>query len=91
MLLPKQESKVSRYFLHLRDGTNEILDPEGLEFLDLDALRAGVLKNVRDVMSGDIRLGVIDFRYRVEAEDEAGTVVHTLHFKDAAEIFPPEH
>lgn len=73
-----------------RDGTDEILDPEGIEFLDLDALRTGVLKNVRDVMSGDIKRGVIDFRYRIEAEDEAGTVVHALHFKDAVDIIPAD-
>jgi hypothetical protein len=37
-------------------------------------------------MSGDIRKGVIDFRYRVDAEDENGLVVHSLPFRDGVEI-----
>ena len=28
-----------RYYLHLRDGTDEVLDEEGMECLHLDALK----------------------------------------------------
>ena len=31
---------MARYYFHLRDHTDEILDPEGLELPDRDAVRA---------------------------------------------------
>ncbi len=37
------EAAMPRYLLHLRDGTDEILDPEGSEFDDLEALRKAML------------------------------------------------
>lgn len=79
---------MARYFMHLRDGTDELLDPEGLEFANLDALRKAVLTSARDLMTGDVRGGVLDFRFRIDAEDESGTVVYTLPFKHALQIIP---
>jgi hypothetical protein len=79
---------VTRYFLHLRDGTEEVLDPDGVEYDTLDALREAVLVSVRDCISGDALRGVIDLRFRVDAEDEAGAVVYTLPFEHAISIIP---
>lgn len=81
---------MARYFLHLRDGTDELLDPEGIECADVQSLKAAVLANVRDLISGDIlRAGIIDLRYRVDAEDAAGKVVFSLPFRHALSITPP--
>lgn len=77
-----------RYFMHLRDGTDELLDPDGIEYDSLDALRAAVLATVRDLMAGDMRNGVLDFRFRVDAEDADGTIVYTLPFKHGVNIIP---
>ena len=63
---------MARYYMHLRDGTEQILDPEGLEFPSIEALRKAVLIAARDLMTGDIREGVLDFRFRIDAEDESG-------------------
>jgi hypothetical protein len=79
---------VARYFMHLRDGTEQILDPEGLEFASVDALRRAVLTGARDLMTGDIRQGLLDFRLRIDAEDETGVVVYSLPFKHAVNIIP---
>ena len=79
---------MTRYFMNLRDGTEELLDPEGTDYESLDSLRAAVLATVRDLMSGDIRRGVIDFRFRIDAEDGDGTIVYTLPFKHAVNIIP---
>ena len=79
---------MTRYFMNLRDGTEELLDPEGTDYESLDSLRAAVLATVRDLMSGDIRRGVIDFRFRIDAEDEGGAIVYTLPFKHAVNIIP---
>jgi hypothetical protein len=77
-----------RYFLHLRDGSDEIIDPDGMEFADIQALRDAVMKNARDTIAGDVQNGVIDLRYRIDAENEAGQVVYSLPFKHAVSVIP---
>jgi hypothetical protein len=79
---------MARYFLHLRDSSDEVLDPDGFEFEDMDAVRAAVMRNARDTIAGDVRHGVVDFRYRIDAENEAGQVVYSLPFKHAVNIIP---
>jgi hypothetical protein len=74
--------------MHLRDGTEELLDPEGREFPSLVALRNAVLFTARDLLSGDMRKGVMDLRFRIDAEDEGGKIVHTMPFKHAVNIIP---
>jgi len=79
---------MARYFMHLRDGTEELLDPEGKEFPNLAALRDAVLFTARDLLSGDVRDGVLDLRFRIDAQDESGAIVHTLPFKHAVNVIP---
>lgn len=79
---------MARYFMHLRDGTEQILDPEGLEFPTIEALRKAVLVSARDLMTGDVREGVIDLRFRIDVEDEAGEIIYSLPFKHAVNIIP---
>jgi hypothetical protein len=76
------------YYMHLRDSIDECLDPEGKEFDDIDALRTAVLVSARDLMAGDIRRGIIDFRFRIDAEDVNGDIVYSLPFKHALSIIP---
>jgi hypothetical protein len=76
------------YFMHLRDGIDECLDPEGKDFPDIEALRTAVLFTARDLMAGDIRNGMIDLRFRIDAENENGQVVFSLPFKHALSIIP---
>jgi hypothetical protein len=77
------------FFLHLRDHVDETLDPEGLDLPDLDALKRAVLEAARDVMAGDLRNGLIDLRYRIDAENAQGAVVFSLPFQHAVNIIPP--
>ena len=77
---------LARYFFHLRDGVDELLDPDGREFDDLDTLRTAVLFTARDLMAGDIRNGVMDLRFRIDAQDEAGEIVYTLPFHKAVNV-----
>lgn len=65
-----------------------MLDMDGREYSDLDALRAAVLLNARDCIAGDIRSGIIDLRFRIDAEDEGGKVVYSLPFKHAFSLIP---
>lgn len=82
---------MARYYMHLRDGTEQILDPEGLDYPSVDALRKAVLISARDLMTGDIREGVLDFRFRIDAEDESGVIVYSLPFKHAVNIIPDDN
>ena len=82
---------MTRYFLHLRDSTDEVLDPDGSEFEDMEAVRNAVMVNARDLIAGDVRNGLVDFRYRIDAENEAGQVVYSLPFKHAVSIVPEIH
>lgn len=75
-----------RYFLHLRDGGDELLDPEGSDFPDRASLTTAVLRCARDVMAADVLQGELKLGYRIEAEDRAGRVVYTLHFRHAIEV-----
>lgn len=79
---------MTKYFMNLRDGTEELLDPDGVEYESLDALRKAVLVTARDLMCGDMVAGLLDFRFRIDAEDGDGVIVYTLPFKHAVNIIP---
>ena len=79
---------MARFFMHLRDGADDLLDSEGTELADLEAVRLNVMAAARDIIAGDLRNGVIDLRYRIEAENESGQVVYSLPFKHAFSIIP---
>ena len=51
-------------------------------------MHKATLVAARDLMTGDIRTGVIDFRFRIDVEDEAGEIIYTLPFKHAINIIP---
>jgi hypothetical protein len=74
-----------RYFMHLIDHTDVILDPEGVE-LALKQVSSATLEAARDCMAGDVHNGQLDLRYRIEVQDENGTTVHRLPFAEAVEI-----
>ena len=77
-----------RYYMHLRNGIDELLDSEGVELVDLDAVRHNAMVAVRDILSSDLRTGVMDLRYRIDAETERGVIVYTLPLKQAFSIIP---
>jgi hypothetical protein len=77
---------MARYFMHLIDGTDQLLDPEGAEHASLEILRGRVLACARSIIAHDVQDGVIKLDYRIEAHDEAGEVVHSLDFEDAVQV-----
>ena len=81
---------MARYYMQLRDGTEHLLDPEGIEYADIDELKKKVLIAVRGLMSEDIKGGVIDLRFRIDAEDRDGIIVYTLAFAEAVNIIPDD-
>ena len=88
---PGWSRPIPRFYLHLRDGTDDVRDEEGQEFPDLQALRKAVLASARDVMGNDVRSGgLLDLRCRIDAETEAGQIVYSLPFRRALNIIPGE-
>lgn len=81
---------MARYFLHLRDSGDELLAPDGREFVDMASLKRAVLTSARDLMAGDICNGVLDLRYWIDAEDQQGKIVDTLAFSNAFTLIPED-
>jgi hypothetical protein len=84
-----EERLVPRYFMHLIDSTDVLLDPDGSD-MPRDAVERAALRAARDCMAGDVHNGRLDLRYRIDVHDESGTVVHRLMFPDALEVLAPE-
>ena len=84
---------MARYYLQLRVGVDEVLDTEGSELADLDAVKRAVRDCARDIMSGDMRrAGILDLRCWIDAEDDEGIIVYSLDFIEAVDIrFEPPH
>lgn len=76
-----------RFFLHLRDGTDEVLDEDGREIADIETLRGIVLAEARHILGSDLQKGgVIDLRYRIDAEEPGGNIAYSLPFKHAVNV-----
>jgi hypothetical protein len=76
---------MARYFLHLKDSTDCVLDPEGMEMGE-DAVAGIALAAARDCIAGDVKEGRIDLHYRIEVFTDKGDLVHVLQFADAVEM-----
>lgn len=74
-----------KYFMHLRDGTDEVLDPDGVE-MPPEAVQRAALLAARDCIAGDAHSGRIELKYWIDVHDEEGRVVYTISFADAVEI-----
>ena len=76
---------MARYFMHLMDDIDQVLDDEGV-LMSEEAVVGAALLAARDCMAGDIRTGRLRLDQRIDVHDEGGELVHTLSFKDAVEI-----
>ncbi|HXG81624.1 MAG TPA: hypothetical protein VNJ05_07470 [Sphingomicrobium sp.] len=77
---------VARYYFHLRDGHDLIMDPEGREIDDGAQIPLLVLKDARSMISQDALAGRIQLGLSIDVLDESGKVVHHLSFRDALTI-----
>jgi len=74
---------VARYSMHLRDGTEKLVDRHSREYSSLEALRSAVMIAARELLTHDAGNGMLDFRFRIDAEDEEGAIVHSLQLRNA--------
>lgn len=76
-----------RCFFHLKNGSEVILDPEGIELADQPSIVARTLKEARSILSHDLQVsGTLPLGYRIEVEDGKGILLHVLEFVDAVSI-----
>lgn len=73
------------YFMHLRDSSDEVLDPDGVH-MPKEAVARAALLAARDCIAHDVRSGRLDFKYRIDVQNKGGEIIHTVHFADAVEI-----
>lgn len=79
-----------RYYLHVRDGVDQMLDPDGSDLPDLDAAISSAIAGARDLLAAGMKTGVLDLRYRMDIENSDGEILHTIPFADAFTCIPAE-
>lgn len=72
-----------RFYFHLYQSGEMLVDPEGVVIADLAAVRAEALVAARDLIAADAMTGVIDLSTCLRVVDEANQPVLELHFADA--------
>ena len=63
---------MAHHFLHLRDGTDEVLDPEGASFLPFRKFAQAVSAAARELIAQSACGGEIDFGRPIDAERRTG-------------------
>lgn len=76
---------MSRFYFHLRDGTDVLLDPDGSEMSREQAV-SRALQEARALIADEALRGRVDLDQRIDVEDEQGGLVHSLQFADAVDI-----
>lgn len=77
---------MARYFFHLRDGQDVLIDPEGREIADPSQIPGLALKEARSLISQDVMAGQIRLDFAIDVLDETGSVAHHLAFREAVAI-----
>lgn len=76
---------MARYYFHLCDGTDVLLDDEGRELAPEDIV-AAALAEARAMVAADAAGGHIYLDQKIEVRDIDGTIVHSLCFEDAVKV-----
>ena len=74
---------MARYFFHLCDGHDTLIDPEGREIGDTSLIAGIALKEARAIIVDEVTRGSIKLGQHIEVLDGDGTMVHRLDFRDA--------
>jgi hypothetical protein len=73
-----------RYFLHVKDASGLLQDPDGQEFDDLAAARKEAIEAARELMAECLRLSQpLGLNREMAIADESGEIISTISFKAA--------
>jgi hypothetical protein len=76
---------MAKYYFHLCDGTDVLLDADGRE-IDSNAIPPAALAEARAIVAADAATGHIFLDQAIEVHDAAGKIVHRLEFQDAIQV-----
>ena len=71
-----------RYYFHLRESGGYVVDDEGIELADMDAVVAAATAGARCVIAGEAMLGRLPLGSVIEVDDQGGGRVLDLSFRD---------
>jgi hypothetical protein len=72
------------YYLHIRDGTELLLDPEGSNLPNLEAARAEAIEGARQLISEAVRTGSpLHMQRAFQIDDADGHTLLSVPFTDA--------
>jgi hypothetical protein len=75
---------MQRYFFDLNERGDVTTDEEGRLLPDAAAAHRHAVVEAREIMSGDIRRGVLSLEYAIEVRDETGAIILNVLFHEAA-------
>lgn len=75
-----------RYFLHLHNNLGPVTDEEGQDLPDLEAAHLEAIRNIRGLLSAELKEGQIDLSGRIEIFDEPGNLLRVVPFTDAVRV-----
>lgn len=75
-----------KYFFHLCNDDETVLDVEGRTFDNPEQVRRAALEAARDIMSSEVRGGHLNLDQRIDVVDQRNFVAHSLQFRDAVRI-----
>ena len=76
---------MGRYYFHLCDGTDVLLDPDGRD-LEEGSISTAALAEARAMIAADVLEGNVRLDQQIEVRDASGTIVHRLPFEDAVVV-----
>ena len=77
---------MARYFFHLCDGGDILLDPEGRTIDDASQITSQALKEARSIIGHEAMQGMIRLDRYIEVQDDSGKVVCRLPFRESVVI-----
>lgn len=77
---------MARFYFHLRDDFDVLLDPEGRELADSHVVPAIALEEARSIISDDALGGKIMLDQRIDVVGEAGQLIYSLSFEKAVTV-----
>ena len=75
-----------RFYMHIRDGEELIVDAEGCTFPDIDAASEEARVAIREMLAERIRQGEVIDGQAIEISDETGRTLMTIPFKDSIKL-----
>ena len=75
-----------RYFFHLKEPGNHVVDEEGRELSGIEAAVAAAVAAARSVIASEVMEGRLPLASAIEIEDEQGRRIHELLFRDAVRL-----